>query len=315
MITALIAAIIGALGYGVGSVLQARAATVATGLAVLRRPVYLAGVGCDLLAWAASLVAVRQLPLFAVQSMLAASLGVTVVLARFLLGSPIRRRDTAALVGVLFALLVLALASGSQSVQLPPPFFGTAILLAVVVVAIIVLMSYRQAQPSWLALLAGACFAGAAIAARALDLSGPWFVVPLQPEALGIVAFGLIGSVAYARSLEFGSAGSSTAMVWVVEVALAGLVGITVLGDGVRPGWTLPALLAFAVALISCVVLGHDSSPGPLRLRSSPVMPTHAPPSTMTGRVATSIVTTSTSSPPRSLESELIPSAPPPRRP
>lgn len=265
MIIALIAAIIGALGYGVGSVLQARAATGATGLAVLRHPIYLAGFGCDLLAWAASLVAVRHLPLFAVQSMLAASLGVTIVLARLFLGHPIRRRDTAALVGVLFALVILALASGSQAVQSAPPFFGTAILLAVMAVAIIVLISYRRAHSPWLALLAGASFAGAAIAARALDLSGSWISILLQPEALGIVAFGIVGSVAYARSLEFGSAGSATAMLWVVEVAVAAIVGITVLGDGVRPGWALPALLAFGAALIGCVVLGRDSGPVPLK--------------------------------------------------
>ncbi len=149
MIIALIAAIIGALGYGVGSVLQARAATGTTGLAVLRHPIYLAGVSCDLVAWAASLVAVRQLPLFAVQSMLAASLGVTVVLARLVLGSPIRQRDTAALAGVLVALVVLALASGSQSVQIPPSFFGVAILMAATAVAVIVSLSYRRARSAW----------------------------------------------------------------------------------------------------------------------------------------------------------------------
>lgn len=273
MIIALIAAIVGALGYGVGSVLQARAATGAAGLAVLRHPIYLVGIGCDLLAWTASLVAVRHLPLFAVQSMLAASLGVTVVLARLLLGSPIRRRDTVALIGVLIALIVLALASGSQSVQPPPPFFGTTILVAVIAVAVMVLMSYRRALSAWMALLAGASFAGAAIAARALDLSGPWIAILLRPEALGIAAFGLVGSIAYARSLEFGSAGSSTAMVWVVEVALSGLVGIMVLGDGVRPGWILPALLAFAVALISCVVLGRASSPDRLKADTVAVRP------------------------------------------
>lgn len=271
MTIAIIAAIIGALGYGVGSVLQARAATAATGLAVLRHPTYLAGVGCDVLAWAASLVALRQLPLFAVQSMLAASLGVTVVLARLLLGSPIRRRDTTALVGVLVALVILASASGSQSVRPPPSFFGTAVVSAVVAIVGAVLFSYRRGQSAWLALLAGASFACAAIAARALELSGSWVAVLLQPEAFGIVAFGIVGSIAYARSLERGSAGSSTAIVWVVEVAVAGLVGITVLGDGVRTGWTLPALLAFGVALISCVVLGHDSNPSPSPLKPDPL--------------------------------------------
>ncbi len=271
MITALIAATIGALGYGIGSVLQARAATDASGLAVLRHPTYVVGIGCDLLAWGASLVAVRHLPLFAVQSMLAASLGVTVVFARLLLGSPIRRRDGAAVTGVLVALVVLALASGTQSVQPPPHLFGTAILLAVLAVTLMVSLIYRNGQSSGLALLAGASFAGAAIAARALDVSGSWFVVLQQPESVAIAAFGLIGSIAYARSLERGSAGTATAVVWVAEVALSGLVGVVVLGDTVRSGWTLAALLAFLVALAGCVVLGRGSSVTSLRTVSGPV--------------------------------------------
>lgn len=254
---ALGAAVLGALAYGIGSVLQAFAAQRATGVAVLRHPFYLLGVGFDLVAFAASLVAVRDLPLFAVQSVLAASLGVTVVLARFVLGTPLRRRDGAAIVGVIAALVVLALASGSQSAQLPPSWFTGAVLAGVASTAGVLLVCYRRGHAIGLAMLAGASFAGSAIGARGLDLTGGWLAALGHPTAWTIVTFGLIGSVAYARSLEHGSLGSSTATVWVVEVALAGLVGIAVLGDGVLPGWGPPALGAIAVAGLGCVLLAR----------------------------------------------------------
>lgn len=261
MILAFGAAVFGAVAYGVGSVLQAFAARRAVGTAVLRHPLYVLGVGCDMVAFAASLVAVRDLPLFAVQSVLAGSLGVTVVLARVVLGTPIRRRDAVAMLAIVGALVVLALASGAQSALPPPSWFTAAAVLAMTGTAVLLVTHYNRGAPTRLALLAGASFAGSAIGARAINLHGAWFTLLGQPIAWTIVGFGLIGSLAYARSLEHGSAGTATALVWVVEVAAAGLVGIAVLGDHVLTGWDLPALAAITVAVLGCVILAGAQPP------------------------------------------------------
>lgn len=257
MILALSAAISGAVAYGIGSVLQAVAASRTTGTAVVRHPLYLLGIGCDILAFVASLVALHGLPLFAVQSVLAGSLGVTVLLARVVLGTPIRRRVGAALIAVVAALVVLALASGTQAARPTPGGFGTAMLLATGGAAVLLLTQYRRGDPTRLALLAGVSFAGSAIGARALDLSNGAFAAATSPIPWMIIGLGVIGSLAYARSLEYGAAGPSTAIVWVVEVLLSGLVGLLVLGDHVQPGWALPALGACAVAVLGCVVLAQ----------------------------------------------------------
>lgn len=255
MMTALGAAILGALGYGVGSVLQAAAASRATGTAVPRHPLYLLGIGSDLLAFTASLVATRGLPLFAVQSILAGSLAVTAMLARIFLSSPLRRADGIAITAVVGALTVLAWSAGPQSALPPPSWFTVVLLLAVLGAAGLLLRSYRQGRATHLALIAGTAFAGSAIGVRALTLSGDWLAVLGQPIAWTVAAFGLIGSLAYARSLEHGSAGPATATLWVTEVGVAGLTGIAALGDRVLPGRELPALGALGVALLSCVVL------------------------------------------------------------
>ncbi len=257
MMIALGAAVLGALAYGIGSVLQAWAARHATGVAVVTQPAYLLGVGFDRVAFVASVVAVRDLPLFAVQSVLAASLGVTVVLAHVVLATPFRPRDGAAIVGVVAALIVLALASGTQAAQPAPAWFAGALLVALGSAAGVLWAGYRRGNGVGLAVLAGASFAGSAIGARALDLTGGWLAVLGQPTAWTIVGFGLVGSLGYARSLERGAPGPSTAIVWVVEVAVAGLVGITALGDRVLPGWGLPAAAAVTVACLGCARLAR----------------------------------------------------------
>lgn len=87
-------------------------------LHTLRQPLYLAGVGVDLLAWLLSVAALRTLPVYQVQAVLAGSLAVTVVAARVVLGARLRRVDVAAVAvaavaGTVAAAAVLAHAPGN----------------------------------------------------------------------------------------------------------------------------------------------------------------------------------------------------------
>lgn len=91
-----------ALCYGIGSVLQADAArrtAASAGLdprllaRLLRSGRYLVGVGADGAGFLLSLLAVRTLPLFVVQSVVASFLAVTAVLAAVLLRMPLGTRD------------------------------------------------------------------------------------------------------------------------------------------------------------------------------------------------------------------------------
>lgn len=115
MIFGWLAALVGTAGYGVGTVLQAAGAKRSRGLAVMRQPTYLVGLGCDGVAWVASLLALQRLPLFAVQALLAGSLCVSVVLARIFLHARLRVRDGVAVTLVALALAAVAAASGVQS--------------------------------------------------------------------------------------------------------------------------------------------------------------------------------------------------------
>lgn len=262
MSAALLAAVVGALLYGSGTVLQALAARRASGPAVLRHPWYLAGLGCDLLGWTASLVALRALPLFTVQALLAGSLVVTVLLARVVLGAPLRRVDGVAVVVVVGALVVLARAAGPESpVRALPDAFTATVLAALGVLAAVSVAAYRRGAGWLFALLAALAASGAAICARAVTLPAGAATgelvraVAVEPLAWAVAGFGLLMTVAYARALERAGVGATAAVMAVVEVVVPAAVGLGVLHDSVRPGWPVAATVAAVLALAACVAL------------------------------------------------------------
>ena len=235
---ALTLAAAGAAGYGVASVLEAVGARRHPGtLRTLREPVYLAGLGLDLLAWLASLVALRTLPVYQVQAVLAGSLAVTVVTARIMLTTRLRAIDVAAV--TVGALAVLAASSGPQ----PPVHLSDPTRLGLAVAAIPVALAgwaaARANSPNTTAALAGLAFGGAALCARAVtlpahpraDLPETLSTVAAEPLAWALAGFGCTGMLLYTHALEHGPVAPVTALLWTVEVIAPSAIGVVLLGE------------------------------------------------------------------------------------
>lgn len=262
MTLSLVAAVLGAVLYGVGSIVQSVAVRRLSGLRALRQPLYVAGLACDGAAWVASLLALHSLPLFTVQAVLAGALAVTVVLARIFLAATLRPLDIAAVVVIVGALVVLALAAGTEEggETRIPTAFAPAMLVLLAALGAVVALTYAKGRGIWFAALAGLASSGAAMSARAAHLAMPsdaFHVLETakQPLVWAIIGFGVLTAVTYARSLERASVGSATAVVSVVDVIVPGVVGLVVLHDAVRGGWALAAVAATVAALASAVIL------------------------------------------------------------
>ena len=174
-------AVLAALSYGVGSVLQAAAARHAERRAnldplLLVRLVgqvpYVASLALDLLGFVASVVALRTLPLFLVQSALAASVGVTAIAASVAFGFRLLRYERVALIALMLGFALLAVSARPEHATALGAV-GQCILACGVVVVIIAgalsaRLDDRQAGIG-LALCAGLSWAGTGIAARARD--------------------------------------------------------------------------------------------------------------------------------------------------
>jgi drug/metabolite transporter (DMT)-like permease len=128
--TSLVAALVAALCYGIASVLQAVAVREASnrsqaqagaggvdpGLVprMLSQWRFVVSVVIDLLGFVAQLVALRRLPLFAVQAMVAANLAVVAVLATVLIGATLSLREWLAVIGVVAGVGLLGSSAGAE---------------------------------------------------------------------------------------------------------------------------------------------------------------------------------------------------------
>ncbi|MCO8269115.1 hypothetical protein M1L60_00765 [Actinoplanes sp. TRM 88003] len=271
--------LVGALGsalcYGVASVLQAlavRRTPVAEGLdlgllvRLARSWLYLLGLAVDGVAFLLSLVALRTLPLFVVQSVVASFLAVTAVLGAVVLKMRLRRSDWIG-VGVVIAGLVLVGLSAAEDrpVELASSFSWGVLVAAVVLVALAVPLA-RFGGAALLGAVAGLGYGVVAVATRVLPAPLTVTGVLTDPAAYGLALGGVVALLTYSLAMQRGSVTRATAPLVVLETVAPAAVGLLLLGDRPRPGWDWAAAAGFAIAVSGAVSLSRHGeippSPG-----------------------------------------------------
>ena len=257
-------AISAAVAFGVGSVLQKVGAPPSEALGVrgvvthiLRSPTYLLGTSLDLVGFVLTAVAARQLALFAVEGILSTSVGITAVLAAWVLGEGLPSQAKLA-VSLMVAGLVLVSVSAApetgETLGLPlAALVASGVGMLVAVAAADRFVRSRAAPPA-LAVVAGVAF-------------GAWAAVPRlthdgAPANAAGALFVVVGLISYGAALRRGSAISVMAVTVAAESVLPALVGLAA-GDQARPGAGWAAIAGFAMAVASAIAiaaLDRDSS-------------------------------------------------------
>jgi drug/metabolite transporter (DMT)-like permease len=270
MVLGMACALFAALGYGSASVLQSVAARKEESgsgldprlLVRLSRSVpYVSGLGLDLAAFLASLVALRTLPLFLVQSAVAASVGVTAVIAAAI-GVRLQGREIASLVILGAGLLLLAASAQAEQGKALPLGVRWGLLACVVVLAAAGALVGRDDRPRSahaLAVLAGLAFTVVAVTARSLTVPSPLWHVLADPGLWAILALGGLGMLLFTTALQRGSVTSATALTFAVETIVPAGVGLAFLGDSTRPGFAPVAAVGFVLTIAGSLALATDA--------------------------------------------------------
>lgn len=263
-----IAAFVCCIGYGVGSVLQsagARRAATAGGrrgvlLIIVQLP-YLLGLLADGIAFVANVVAARQLPLFLVQAIMAASIGVTaiIVAAR---GTRLGARDWTGLGALSVGLVLLVISAEVSVADRVSTSVGWIILLSCLAPAIVGLVGYRlHGRTSWgvLALASGLGFGLVAVASRGLGSDQVDLTLLANPLLWAVVVGGVLAMGCFAIALQRGPVTAITAVAFTLELIAPSIVGLLIFGDRVIPGSAPLAIIGFVLAGAGAVVLARYS--------------------------------------------------------
>src|SRR3984885_12725221 len=108
---------------------------------------FLASLCIDIVGFLAQLVALRRLPLFAVQAMIASNLAVTAVLAAWMIHIELAWREWLAVAGVIAGGGLLGSSAGGQGATGVSPQFKLALIVAVGGVAIVGIAASRLREP------------------------------------------------------------------------------------------------------------------------------------------------------------------------
>lgn len=276
MLVGLLGAFGAALCYGIGSVLQAVAARdteTAEGLdprlllRLARSWRYLLGVGLDGLGFVLSIAAVRTLPLFVVQSIVASFLAVTAIVGAVVLHMPLRRADKIGLAVVIGGLVLVGLSAAEDRAVDVSRAEQWGVLIASIVLAVLAVPLARStgaAGAAALGTIAGLAFGATSVAARmlpgslALDrIGGRLGDLLTSPATWALAVAGVLALLTYSTALQRGTVTQATAPLVVGETVAPAVVGLLLLGDEPRQGLGWVATLGFALAVGGAVSLSR----------------------------------------------------------
>jgi drug/metabolite transporter (DMT)-like permease len=233
---------------------------------------YVGGLALDLVGWAMSAYALRYLPVFAVQAIVASQVALTVIGAHVLSTARAGRYQLAAAAACVAGLGVVAASGSTGDAPVDASVVDTVLVVALAAMAIAIPVAVRTGSPDGRAAIAGLAFGCVAVAVRSLhqrldELSE----LVRQPAAYAIPVFAAIGAVMFALALRRGGASAVAAIVVGLEMLAAGALGMALLGDGIRPGWQAPCAIGVLVAVAALGALArtgdrvgwHAGSHGP----------------------------------------------------
>lgn len=259
-------AALAAAGANAGAALLEANATrrVTRAATVVLHPMYLAGLALDIGGWVLTVLALRFMPIVAVQAIVAGQVGITVVASHWVFDTPLRRLDLIAAAANVVGLALLVASANVEDSVVVPSTAGVVALLTVFAALVIVSVpvAIRSRRAVLVSFLAGLAFGGTAVAVRLVDLEGSLGQmarhVLTDPVAWCLLGFAALGLGLYTVALGRGAVGPVVAVLAVTETLAPGLLGLVALGDGVRPGWVPWFLLGLVLALGGVVVLARS---------------------------------------------------------
>lgn len=231
-------------------------------LRLLQNKPYVIGILLDILGWGFTLYAVRTLPLFLVESIVAVNIVFTAIFELIYKKRGFHMRGYLSIAVVLGGLVLLAVSSAPERATPASSLLKIILFISPFVIGIMAYfltqrINYRAAVS--LSALAGLAFGVTSIIGRIIDVPDPFWQVIFDPLLYALLLSGGLGTLFFAIALQKAQATTVNAAMSVSQTIIPALIGIAVLGDHARHG--LWALVIVGTFLSLAGVLSLINSP------------------------------------------------------
>jgi len=226
---------------------------------LLKNVPYMLGIVLDIVGWLLTLVAVKTLPLFLVQSIIAANIVITALLDQAILRRRLPRYGYRLIFIILLGLIVLAgTAAPTTTVIAITPFIYWSSSLGLLSLGLIGLgLSHKPAKSTAIALavIAGVAFGAVSIIGRLLITNVAVGQLLYNPLMWILVAYSGLGMLMLTLGLRHATATTVNAVSVTFQTIAPTIIGLALLGDTVRNGTWLLTATALVVTLVASLLL------------------------------------------------------------
>lgn len=233
-------------------------------LKLIRDVPYVLGIILDVSGWILTFIAVRYLPLFLVESIIAANIAVTALIERFVLHRPLKHAAYALIGSMLAGLIIVAIsaAPGPAHALTNTETWGVLAIPIPVALAAFVLAKKPSARAATvLAALGGIAFGLTSVASRIFKLYHPLWHNLYNPYLITLVVAGGLGILLFSTALQRAHATIVNASMTAAQILVPTIIGILFLGDSARHGrWDL-VILGMFITTGSAIFLALQYQP------------------------------------------------------
>jgi drug/metabolite transporter (DMT)-like permease len=243
-------------------------------LSLGRHRTYLVGLGCQFAGFLLAFLARRDLPLFLVQSAVAAGLGVTTILGVLVLKWRLPIAEVGllgVLCGGLAGLVVAARPAPSRQLGLAGDVGLTVVLLLIGGLGFLAVRLHGSHGSVALGSLAGLAFAAAAVASRPLAGAHSLHQFVSDPLLYLLFVHSVVGQLLLAMAMQRGSTTAAVAAMDAAGAVPAAAVGLLLLGDEIQPGREWLAAIGFLLTLAAVIGLSFFAEPQHHHYQRAPV--------------------------------------------
>jgi drug/metabolite transporter (DMT)-like permease len=225
---------------------------------------YIFGILLALAGYGLSLVALQVLPLFLVQSVVAASVMVTAFGERIVLRKKLGKQTYIALVVIIVGLVLLSISAVSGHATIGS--YDTRLLIVILpipiaLIGLIFVYVRAQASAMVLAALGGLAFGNTSTIGRILTYPHPLWKLIENPLLYSLVASAILGQYLFTLALQRSTATKSNAIMIALQTFGPALCGLLFFNDKIRSGFQIFVLIGSVLVIVGSAATAVDESP------------------------------------------------------